>query len=47
MPFPYGLPCMCCGKGEWEVIYDDGVMEYAFCKECAKKAADKDQKPVE
>lgn len=36
MPFQYGLPCMRCGECEWEVLWDDGTMEYALCKKCAK-----------
>ena len=27
-------PCMRCEKPHWEVVYDDGVMEYAVCKKC-------------
>lgn len=30
------MPCMRCGQGRWEVLWDDGVMEYALCKPCVK-----------
>lgn len=27
---------MSCAKIPWEVIYDDGVTEFAVCKKCAE-----------
>lgn len=50
MPFPadplQAMPCMRCGKGKWEVVWDDGVMEYALCRACVKimEKQDKDTK---
>lgn len=39
------MPCMRCGLGGWEVIWDDGVMEYALCKPCVTimRAAEEDE----
>ena len=30
------MPCMRCGEGKWEVVWDDGVMEYALCRACVR-----------